>query len=851
MSEKTILKSMRCPECGAPLKAKDSTETITCVYCGNSVVPVAEVTPVTQNENTVAFNGVLKVEGIKTSSSALAYIEQFFEEYDWEAFSYAQTLSIVEIDKLASSLKASSADDKNTWVVCFKAISVPFIHKIEGCNQILCSVIDEYKKDNLDAYSKFDAYKRIASMISSRKNNIVANLEKIVSNAAKYGATATEVSDLKSNIDNIKNLANIDLYGDVEAIPAVKTFIAEKNAKIVEELAAAGIDAEREYEIAKALIDKKKYVEALNALLSLKGYADTNLLIDKIDKYFLISDVLEIEGNLYFFKKDSSEYGTLLSLYPSENGKISDKAIIRNITKIVTNYADVLYYLDGSKKLKKHNLSTKKEEEEVYDKSINEKSIFVYNRRVFLLANSGDYYGKKHNIIELDLAKGTIRVLVDNVKEIVSLTGNKMIYTVSRKVVAESAEDSDKKTYDVVGVFNKQSQKNDESDSGIKDAKVLLENTKEVVSVVGTKVINTISEKVNSESNEGTEKTLTNIVNVDTMDVIELGIKNVSIEGFVGNYVVYTQVSPNEFNKNLYIKSLDSNEPEKLIEQNIFKFCDIIANKLFYYIGNSRNQSLINVNCDGTERREWPLYISEILFEQGGWIYFIRKSGYNSILCKSKLDGSKFSIIAADIEEFIEIKNGYLYYINDVSTLVKVRMDGSNLQELCDDVETVLAVKEDKIIFISVDDRIATNEFTQSSAKIVKSIYAVDFSGSGKIKLAYNIKSANTYDENTVYYIAAEEIKSSYDQLSKHLDMLYKLDVETNSVEKLLDLQIHKREEENLMTPFAIAMLVMVLTLFMAFIGFMAEAAVFGVISFIASFISLVVGIMLKLDSKE
>ena len=59
-------------------------------------------------------------------------------------------------------------------------------------------------------------------------------------------------------------------------------------------------------------------------------------------------------------------------------------------------------------------------------------------------------------------------------------------------------------------------------------------------------------------------------------------------------------------------------------------------------------------------------------------------------------------------------------------------------------------------------------------AKIVKSIYAVDFSGSGKIKLAYNIKSASAYDENTVYYIAAEEIKSSYDQLSKHLDMLYK-----------------------------------------------------------------------------
>mgnify|MGYP003508329902 CR=1 FL=1 len=46
MSEKTTLKIMRCPTCGASLKAKNNTETITCVYCGNSVVPVAETTPV-------------------------------------------------------------------------------------------------------------------------------------------------------------------------------------------------------------------------------------------------------------------------------------------------------------------------------------------------------------------------------------------------------------------------------------------------------------------------------------------------------------------------------------------------------------------------------------------------------------------------------------------------------------------------------------------------------------------------------------------------------------------------------------------------------------------------------------
>lgn len=787
MAEKVNLKIMKCPTCGANLKAANGTDTITCVYCGNSIVPVTETTPVAQKETVSGgFSGVLKVEGIKTSSSALAYIEQFYEEYDWEAFAYAQTLSVAEIDKLASSLKVSSADDKNTWFVCFKAISVPFIHKIEGCKQILSSVIEEYKKDNLDAYSKFDAHKRIATMISACKNDIVANLEKIAANAAKYGASSTEISGLNADIENIKGLATIDVYADVEDIPEIKAFIDEKNAKIAQLLAAEGINAENEYSRAKNLIAEQNYVEALNALLPLSGYSDVNNLIEKINKYYLISDVLEIEGNLYYFKKESSEYDSL-NLYPTADGKISEKALIKGIGKIITNYADVIYYLDGGNKLKKYNLSTKVEEK-IHDKSIDKKSIYVYGWKVFLLANkSAEYSSQKRNLIELDLTTGTIKTVLEDIKEIVSLTDNKMIYTVL--------------------------------------------------------------EKTNSDSYEGSYKTLTNIINIDTMDIVELGTKKVSIEGFIDNYVVYTQVSPNAYNKNLYIKALNSEEPEKLIEQNIYKFCDIIADKLFYYIGNSRNQALININCDGSERKEWPLYISEVLFEQGGWLYFIRKSGYNSILCKSRLDGSKFSIIAADIEKFIEIKNGYLYYINDVSTLVKVRMDGSNLQELCEDVETVLSVKEDKIIFVSIDDRITTGTFEQSTTRIVKSIYAVDFSGSGMIKLAYNIKSAKEYDDNTVYYVAAQEIKSSYDQLEKQLDVLYKLDVETNQVEKLLHLEVQK--EESKMSGFAIAMIIMAIALFFAFIGFAAEAVGLGVFGLIAGFISLMVGVGIKANKSE
>ena len=328
------------------------------------------------------------------------------------------------------------------------------------------------------------------------------------------------------------------------------------------------------------------------------------------------------------------------------------------------------------------------------------------------------------------------------------------------------------------------------------------------------------------------------------MEVVNLGANTLHIEGFINESVVYTEKAPNEYNLDLFIKPLLDDAPKVLIEKNIYKFCDIIAGKLFYYIGNSNNQTLININCDGTSRREWPQYISHVLFEQGGWLYFIRSAFYNSVLCKARLDGSKFSIIAADIEKFIEIKNGFLYYINDESALVKVRMDGSNQQTLCENVEEVLSVQEDKILFISIDDKISVESFEQPSYKLVKSIYAVDFTGSGKIKLAYNIKSAKTYDEKTVYFVAAKKEKPSDNAQREQQDILYKLDADTNQTEQLLCLSAPR--EESGFSGFAIAMCVMVFAILLAIIGFAADNPGIGVFGLLSGFTSMIVGVCVK-----
>ncbi len=763
MEEKVYLKTLRCPSCGASLKVENDQAATECLYCGNTVIPTEDLPSQSQKE---AASGAIKVEGIKTAGSALAYMDLFFEEYDWEAFAYAQTLSVQEMDILAASLQSSYADDKNTWFACFKAAAVPFAHKVKGCESLLATAVEEHKKDNLDAYSTFDAYKRIAAMVLARKKDVLANLEKFLSKAAKYGAAEKELDRLKVELESVKALTDgaAVVYNHLEDVPEVKAFLQEKNREIEEKLAARGIDAKAEYARATQLIQEKNYTEALGVLLTLKGFADTKKLIEELDRYFLLNDVLEITGKLYYFKKEDDE-DSVFALYPSVNGQVGEEPIIRRIRKIITNYADVLYYLDDRNYLQQYRFATGVGRK-LFDRHLTKRDIYVHNRKAYLIApiESSDEDRVCRNLVVLNLATGGVTEILKDINSVISLTGNKLIYTAYES---------------------------------------------------GTNWLDTC------------------VLNVDTMEIVPVGAGGITVEGFVGNCAIYTTCAPNDKNKNLYIKPLNE-QPPILIEQNIYEFCDIIAGKLFYYIGNSARKTLITISRDGTDRREWPRYIHKVLFEQGGWLYFVRKSGYNSVLCRARLDGSRYKVIAADVEKFIKIQNGYLYYINDDAQLVKVRMDGSNFQVLCEAVESVLSVREDKVIFVSYDDRILINEEENVFAYNVKSIYAVDFSGSGKIKLAYNIQNADEHDDDTVYYVAAE---NPYNRLQA----LYKLDVLTNQTEKLLDLVVPQVKGKGI--GFAIAMGVMVVCLCFALIFFLAEMPVPGFVGIVGAFISLMIGL--------
>lgn len=504
-----------------------------------------------------------------------------------------------------------------------------------------------------------------------------------------------------------------------------------------------------------------------------------------------MNNVLEIAGKRYFFKKGNAEgeYSSL-ALYPTDGTKVLSKSLIKFIKKIVTNYADVVYYIDSENKLRRYSFSTGKKEK-LCKVSVSEKDMYVHNRKVYLLSQGET----KKQLLELNLSTGKVETIIGSINKIILFENSRMVY------------------------FGLPELYNDENN-----------NSKQVT--------NNIKKSVN-------------VIDVDTKEITVVGKDGIDVEGFIDDYVVYTCKAPSVKNRNLFVKKLGQPDSEKLIEKNIYEFHKIFAGKLLYDIGNAKNKTLIYANADGSERKEWALNIAALLFEQGGWVYFLRTSGYNSILCKAHIGDTSFRVIAKDVKDFVEIKNGYLYYKNFISELIKVRMDGTNYQVLCDDVSEVINIKEDRVVFASVDESTKTSEFSQS-VHLTKSIYLVDFTGSGKRKLVYNVNDVEEFDENTVYYTVKEkrEISGSYSpEYTPSVDTLYKLDIKSGETEKLLALESIVEEKKK--PVFMYAMIAAASLFFIGLLLMFAEAPGAGAFFWVMAAGAVAVGFMYKSKDGE
>lgn len=557
--------------------------------------------------------------------------------------------------------------------------------------------------------------------LKAQYDNILQQLQHHVVTAQKYGADNNDISKMKSRIPSYAFINTLPCYDNLDQVPEIISFQQERNTIISQHLLERGIEADTEYKKAREYIDHGAYIQALSILYKLEGYLNSNQLIESVNRYFFLSDVLDNNGQLYYYKQDKNQ--TTYSLYPTSNKKIDEKALIQKIAYVISNCANILYYIDSDGKLHAYDLAARKHIKLGKTPLLSVKNVQVKKSigKAYLFTPGNDYQNTSTELYELNLIDGKTTCLLKNIKKVISFSGTKLAYLTD-------VESKKNENVSITAVFDIETHSNIAVTSG----------------------------------------------------------EDIDICGYTKASVIYTIKAPNENNKDIYSKDLNNHSHAILLEKNILGFCDIINNNVYYYIGNSRSQTLVSISEDGNNRNEISFCIKNILFQLGDWIYFIRGNAYNAVLCRAKLDGSESSIVAPEIKKFVSIKSGYLYYIDDSNSLRKVLMDGSYEEYLKHNVDEVLCINENTICYTAFDDSMSIPQVDGTNQiRYIKSIYSINTDGAGCRKLVYDIADANEYDNEFVYYTTPVNRDS--------IQLFSKLDVFSGNTDELLEIKIEPK----------------------------------------------------------
>lgn len=659
-----VLQSVTCPSCGSRLKYRPGETSVTCPFCDG----VYYVNKQNNNDSSQSSN-VHKIEGMQTPSSTLAYVEQYFDNYDWDAFAHDEDLSIYNIDKMLGKTKAVSADDYKTWAAAFLAIVIPLNKKIESRDRIFKEALEEYKKDNADAFSMYESYKRITNYLITNYQDRIDLANKYLEYASKYGIPKEYKAELVKMI-NYKAVEALKetIFDSINDVPIIVEYNKKQEEELKEELLKEGINADETYNNAVELFKDKKYKSALKGFYSLCGYKDSDKYIEHINRMvFLGKDFFITDDGVFYTEKRTKAF----SIYRVENGKQSDKTIAKNVSKIICNYGGTILYFDNESynNLKALNLLTGEKTkiqggflETGYHKILDLGKIYLI---------STDEYRKDFDLVELDVEDLSVKKLFATDSKEITYFGSHIIYF-----------------------------------------------------------------KKNSNS-----KISTYAYDIFTGESFLIASNKVSVVGVIGDRYFLTLKNPNLDNKALFYIDRKPDAVAKLIENNITSAVTIFDERIYYYSkSNTGYYYLVSNNLDGTDRVELSSRVRKLLFKQGDWLYCIRGYGYNTVLGRIKTDGTCLQSIASQIEYFVKIENGFIYYIDDEKDFCRVRMDGGKNSVLAHGVSNVLKIDDNSVIYSARD---GDND----------SLYEIEFGKKGHRKLAYLTLDSKKYDDDTIYFI--------------------------------------------------------------------------------------------------
>lgn len=747
MAEKYL--SGFCPNCFTKLDYEQGDSSVNCPGCDfthstSALLKSLDAQPLSQQPAAAgaSMDFTQFIQSIETAESGLAYLENFFESFDWNEYNQTSSIKIPAINQMVEKNKVKNAASPQTWQLEFESIIVPLIKKIQGTKELETQMAEKYNPlDDTSVFQTFDTYQRNNKVLLAQKEELMKTLVLDVKYAEKYGASAETVDSMKARIVIADDMyKTVRVVKNLNEVPSVSEVIKKQERALVDKLAKQGINAEQTYARAVSSFNHSDdKMPALKDFQAVLGYKDSANYVKKINRFFNYNyELYNIGGKHYTTLVDKDEplnvkginnpnieaekslKGLTVGLYEIVDGKPAKEAAVTGISYFIKSFGSRLIYIKNNMSICSFNTITGedieldrarfndyKDQDGEYSITFSkdETKFFIRKKLVVQMTQPGCFaklFGKKpeqienknnYSILLVDLKNNSIVNLIEEVIDVMDFYDDQLFYTYS----------SNPKTDDIHFMVCD---------------------------------INTRSrQKVLDESCE--------------------------IHTVYNNKVIYSEWNPNTFNMNLYVYDLATTE-KILLEDNIFDFKDVIEDKVYYTVGNKNYQPLFSIDFDGKNRREILLNVEKIYFVKSGWMYALKGYGRNRTLFKISTDGKRRITLCSNFNDIVKFINGYVYYTDTDGDLHIVRNDGKENKVLADNiVKGSIIIDTDKIYYMRYE-YVGDNRNNYS-------LYSIDLEGHNVKKIAFDILNMRDFDEDYIY-LSKREVETyevTYPQTKK------------------------------------------------------------------------------------
>ena len=746
-----------CPNCGSQISFEERDMHATCGSCDVSFKVSDLMGGASSSADAVADLAAM-FASFDSPESALVYLESTFANMDWDDYAKSPCILIDKIQKMIEKNNIKAGAVATTWYIDFVSVATPIVKKFEGLSHLATEMGEKFNPlDNTAILSDFDTYKRAIKQLVIDKEKLLKRLQNDIAFAQKLELDADKLAEMRKQLDTVQALyANVpeneEAVEDIEfrEIPDVAAALEKVDEKLDAEYSKKGIDARKTYYDAVDYFNAPNPNKngALAMFESIRDYKDSADYIDKINKFFDFNgEFFTFLGRNFIFKlrqaateedeeglnpkakgkknakkgcafgkkkkkaEEEEFVGDTVELYEIVDDVPAAKALIEGITKILTLYANKLFYLKKGYTLAAYDFGTQTETEIFTSK----KNDIKLDRLIFNSTKS-----KMFIIRDLKEAKlGCFKKLMAKIKSIFKKPQKPKV---KNTIALMELDLTTNTSHDVI------------------DA------ARTIAAIYNDYIFYTVAEDVDED--DLFNKTSLHTYNIATGEKKLVLDDSYEIHKVLDGKIVYTINTPNVWNMQLRVHDIEKDE-DIVIEDNIYDFKGVYGDRIFYVVGNKNFLPLYSNSFDGQDRVEIMANIETIIGVVNNWIYVEKYSTFyeKNVIIKVGLDGKERIALCTDFQSSVKITDDYFYYIDQSDNLCVVRGDGAGYCLIAENIrkeDIIIDNKRSKIYYLRYEQ-------VARGKKMNYSLYAMNIDGHDVRKVVFDVTAMKDYDKDVLY----------------------------------------------------------------------------------------------------